>query len=86
MISPRLLALVKNYSETESPRYSPDLTPSDHNTLLKIQDRRTYLFLLSSFALNTGCFEMPAQILITSYWLHVELGTNIMKQFSINKL
>jgi hypothetical protein len=27
----------------------------------------------------TGVFEMPAQILITSYWLHVELGKNIKK-------
>jgi hypothetical protein len=26
-----------------------------------------------------GVFEMRAQILTTSYWLHVELGKNIKK-------
>jgi hypothetical protein len=26
-----------------------------------------------------GVFEMRAEILITSYWLHVELGKNILK-------
>jgi hypothetical protein len=26
-----------------------------------------------------GVFEMRAQILTTSYWLHVELGKNISK-------
>jgi hypothetical protein len=28
-------------------------------------------------ALIQGVFEMRAQILTTSYWLHVELGKNI---------
>jgi hypothetical protein len=29
-----------------------------------------------------GVFEMRAEILITSYWLHVELGKNILKILS----
>jgi hypothetical protein len=33
-----------------------------------------------------GVFEMRAQILITSYWLHVELGKNILKILSKNKM
>jgi hypothetical protein len=48
MISLRLLVLVKNYSETESPRYSPDLTPSDHNTFVE-NSRPTNLFISSFF-------------------------------------
>jgi hypothetical protein len=33
----------------------------------------------SSAEWNTGVFEIRAQILTTSYWLHVELGKNILK-------
>jgi hypothetical protein len=33
-----------------------------------------FLFLLNNIQ---GVFEMRAQILTTSYWLHVELGKNI---------
>jgi hypothetical protein len=33
-----------------------------------------------------GVFEMGTEILITSYWLHVELGKNILKILSKNKM
>jgi hypothetical protein len=39
----------------------------------------TNLILLSLICIVQGVFEMRAQIVITSYWLHVELGKNIKK-------
>jgi hypothetical protein len=55
----------------------------------KIRSRKKYFILTVLFKQNiffnyvlcihihTGVFEMRAQILTTSYWLHVELGKNV---------
>jgi hypothetical protein len=39
--------------------------------------RKPNLELSNSFSFIQSVFEMRAQILTTSYWLHVELGKNM---------
>jgi hypothetical protein len=57
------------------------------NTISKyfFDQKRMIVLSLTFFFLIQGVFEMSAEILITSYWLHVEFGKNIKKNLSKNK-
>jgi hypothetical protein len=54
------------------------------STKIKGQTYRYILKYLHTYI--QGVFEMRVQILITSYWLHVELGKNVKKILSKNKM
>jgi hypothetical protein len=48
------------------------------NCVCNLQKKSVSIFGINFFLIQ-GVFEMGAQILITSYWLHVEFGKNIQK-------